>query len=205
MATAATPPLVIRPLTPERWPDLEAVFGARGCSVARRCWCMYYRLSGGDAFGSMQGGEHAQSRKTQLQSLVEARRPPGLVGYRATDFAPVGWVSLGPRADFARLVRSPVMKAIDDRPVWSIVCFVVPSPLRGQGVARALLDGAVEYARLQGATVLEAYPVDRVEPSNAESMWFGAKTMYDQAGFREVARRKPERPVVRLELGATQG
>jgi len=205
MATATTPPLVIRPLTPERWPDLEAVFGARGCSVARRCWCMYYRLSGGDAFGTMQGGAHAQSRKTQLQSLVDTHGAPGLIGYRTTDFAPVGWVSLGPRADFARLARSPVMKAVDDRPVWSIVCFVVPSPHRGQGVARALLDGAVEYARQQGATTLEAYPVDRAAPSSDESMWFGAKTMYDRAGFREVARRKPERPVVRLELEVTRG
>jgi hypothetical protein len=32
-------------------------------------------------------------------------------------------------------------------------------------------------------------------------MWFGTKSMYDRAGFEEVARRKPQRPVVRLKLG----
>jgi hypothetical protein len=31
-------------------------------------------------------------------------------------------------------------------------------------------------------------------------MWSGAKTMYDNAGFKEVARRKPQRPIVRLKL-----
>jgi len=29
--------LTIRPLTPERWPDIEAIFNAKGCSIARRC------------------------------------------------------------------------------------------------------------------------------------------------------------------------
>ena len=111
---------------------------------------------------------------------------------------PVGWVSLGPREDFARLKRSPVMKAVDDQPVWSIVCFVVPSQYRGQGVARALLDSAIAYARQCGAQLLEAYPVDKPGHSRDDAMWFGAKSMYDAAGFAEVARRKPHRPVVRL-------
>ena len=41
--------LTVRPLTPERWKDVEALFNARGCSVARQCWCMYYRRSGAPA------------------------------------------------------------------------------------------------------------------------------------------------------------
>jgi ribosomal protein S18 acetylase RimI-like enzyme len=92
------------------------------------------------------------------------------------------------------------MKPIDDQPVWSIICFVVPAAYRGQGVARALLAGAVTYAKKHGAKLLEAYPVDKAGRSNDEFMWFGAKSMYDKAGFSEVARRKPHRPVVRLRL-----
>ena len=72
---------------------------------------------------------------------------------------------------------------------------------RGQGVAQALLRGAVAYARKQGATLIEAYPVDRPARSHDEYMWFGAKSMYDHAGFKEVARRKPQRPIVRLKPG----
>jgi ribosomal protein S18 acetylase RimI-like enzyme len=92
------------------------------------------------------------------------------------------------------------MKPVDDQPVWSVICFVVPGEQRGQGVAHALLRGAIAYAREQGATLLEAYPMDRAARSKDETMWFGALSMYARAGFEEVARRKPARPVVRLQL-----
>jgi ribosomal protein S18 acetylase RimI-like enzyme len=90
------------------------------------------------------------------------------------------------------------MKAVDDQPVWSVICFVVRPEYRGQGVAHALLRGAIVYARKHGAKLLEAYPVDKPGVSNDDAMWFGAKSMYDGAGFEEVARRKPFRPIVRL-------
>jgi ribosomal protein S18 acetylase RimI-like enzyme len=196
--TASPMKLTVLPLTPERWPDLEALFNAKGCSVARGCWCMHYRRSG--ARGSLPAGTtRAQADRADLKELVDAGTPPGLIGYRGK--VPVGWVSLGPRDEYARLKRSPVMKAVDDRPVWSIICFVVPSEHRGQGVAQALLDGAIAYAKKQGATLLEAYPVDKPGRSGDDQMWFGAKSMYDRAGFKEVARRKPQRPVVRLKPG----
>jgi ribosomal protein S18 acetylase RimI-like enzyme len=179
--------LIIEPATPDRWPDVEAVFLAKGCSVARGCWCMYYRRSG--------RGAPAPANRRALKALVDAGQVPGLIGYR--DGVPVGWVSLAPREQYAKLRRSPVMKPVDDQPVWSVVCFVVPLAYRGQGVARALLDAAVALARQHGAT-LEAYPVDKPEHSRDDAMWFGAKAMYDDAGFEEVARRKPTRPIVRL-------
>src|SRR5204863_8152453 len=122
--------------------------------------------------------------------------PAGLIGYRGK--VAVGWVSLGASEDYAKLKRSPVMKAVDERPVWSVVCFVVPSQYRGQGVARALLDAAICYAKKRGVALLEAYPVDKPGRSDDDSMWFGAKSMYDAAGFKEVARRKPTRPIVRI-------
>jgi ribosomal protein S18 acetylase RimI-like enzyme len=158
---------------------------------------MYYRVSGATALTGSKT-PRAQANKAGLRALVDGGRIPGLVCYRGG--VPVGWVSLGPREDYAKLARSPVMKPVDDQPVWSIVCFVVPSPYRGQGIARALLDGAIAYARAQRARMLEAYPVDGPGRSRDDAMWFGAKSMYDEAGFEEVARRKPRRPVVRLEL-----
>lgn len=188
--------LTVRPLTPERWSDLETLFNAKGCSVARGCWCMFYRLSG--ARGPLPSGvTQAEANRADLKKLTGSGTPPGLIGYHGK--VPVGWVSLGPREDYAKLKRSPVMKPVDDKPVWSIICFVVPSEHRGQGVARALLEGAIAYAKKQGAALLEAYPVDKPGRSHDDFMWFGAKSMYDGAGFEEVARRKPQRPVVRLK------
>ena len=189
--------LTVAPLTPDRWSDLEAVFNAKGCSVARGCWCMAYRLSGSRE-PLRPGMTRSQANRTALKALVAGGHPPGLIGYRGK--VPVGWVSIGPRGEYAKLKRSPVMKAVDDQPVWSVICFVVPAEYRGQGVAQALLTGAVAYAKKQGATLVEAYPVDKPTRSNDDSMWFGAKSMYDNAGFKEVARRKPQRPIVRMKL-----
>jgi ribosomal protein S18 acetylase RimI-like enzyme len=189
--------LVVRPLTDRRWDDLEIIFNAKGCSVARGCWCMYYRVSGKGAYTRPSDSQRSRS-KAALKALIDQDPPPGLIAYQ--DKTPVGWVSLGPREDYAKLAKSPAMKPIDDERVWSIVCFVVPSEYRKQGVARELLAGAVRYATKRGVRLLEAYPVDKDEPSAAGAPWFGSKSMFDAAGFQEVARRKPARPVVRLKL-----
>jgi GNAT superfamily N-acetyltransferase len=188
--------IAVRPLTPERWPDLEAIFAARGCSIARGCWCMYYRESGRPTW--TDAASRRQQRRLGLRALSAADPPAGLIGYRGK--IPVGWISLGPRADYARLRRSPVMKPVDDLPVWSVICFVVPAQFRHQGVASALLQGAIGYARRRGVRLLEAYPVDKAERGADEWLWHGAMSMYEKAGFVEVARRRPQRPVVRRTL-----
>lgn len=184
--------LEVHPLTRDRWKDLLDLFGRPGASIPRGCWCMYYRKSGSSSIGP------GAANKRALKSLVDRGYVPGLIGYE--DGTPVGWISLGPRVDYVKLQRSPVMKPVDEKPVWSIVCFFVDRGARGRGLSEALLKGAIEYARSQGVTLLEAYPVDKEESSHPEFMWFGAKRMYDRAGFKEVARRKETRPVVRRTI-----
>jgi len=185
--------LAVRPLTKARWDDLVDLFNRRGGSIVRGCWCMYYRRSGGS--GLDQWGE---ANKRAMKALVDGGTVPGLIAY--IDKRPVGWISLGPRKDYLRLERSPVMKRVDQKPVWSIVCFFVDPKERGQGITKALLQGAIDYARSKGATLLEAYPQDKKVRTQPDSMWFGAKSLYDRAGFKEVARRKATRPVVRRAL-----
>jgi GNAT superfamily N-acetyltransferase len=157
---------------------------------------MYYRKSG--AWVAPPGKSRSEANRAALKKLARSDTPPGLIGYRGD--VPVGWISLGPREDFRRLANSIVMKRVDDAPVWSIVCFVVPSEYRRAGVAKALLEGAIRYARKQRVKMLEAYPVDKPGMSADDALWFGTKSMFDAAGFREVARRKPTRPVMRRAL-----
>jgi GNAT superfamily N-acetyltransferase len=193
---ARTRSLTIRPLTATRWLDLVSLFERPGLSVARGCFCMYYRRSG--RHERPAGMTYSESNKRALKALVDRGVVPGLLGY--DDKRPVGWVSLGPREDYAKLKRSAVMKPLDDKPVWSIICFVVDPEARGRGVAEAMLKGATAWAREQGVRLLEAYPCDKPARAADDSMWFGAKSMFDRAGFVEVARRKPMRPVVRKPL-----
>jgi GNAT superfamily N-acetyltransferase len=188
--------LRIEPLTPERWDDLVDLFARPGLSVARGCYCMFYRRTGQNR--PPAGMTYSEANKRALKSLVDRRVVPGLLGYE--NGRAIGWISLGPRDDYARLRRSPVMKPVDDKPVWSIICFVVDPKARRRGVARKMLDGAMAWARKQGATLLESYPCDKGKNARDDSMWFGAKSMFDRAGFVEVARRKPARPVMRKSL-----
>jgi len=185
--------LTIKPLTRDNWTDLVELFGRPGASVARGCYCMYYRRSGRNE--KPAGITYSEWNKRALKALVDRGVVPGLIGYESE--RPIGWVSLGPRADYAKLQRSSVMKPVDDKPVWSIVCFFVDAKFRGRGLADAMLDGALRWAREHGVTLIEGYPCDKAGRDRDDSMWFGSRTMFERAGFVEVARRKPMRPLMR--------
>jgi GNAT superfamily N-acetyltransferase len=178
----------VHPVTKERWPDLVELFGR---PIVRTCFCMFYRKTGADT------GVGRENRRA-MKAIVDRGTVPGLIGYE--DGVPVAWVSLGPREDYPKLRRSPVMKPVDDRPVWSIICFFVDPSARRGGLAHRMLQAAVDHARSHGARLVEAYPVDTGTRNASDTMFFGAKSMYDRTGFREVARRRPTRPVMRKTL-----
>jgi GNAT superfamily N-acetyltransferase len=185
-----------RPLTPQTWADLEALFDLPGGSIVRGCWCMYYRKSG----KVLVSGAASADNKRQLCEIVDRGIVPGLIAY--VDGLPAGWISLGPREDYAKLARSSIMKPVDDSEVWSVVCTYVAKQYRGQGVQHRLLEAAVRYAGEQGVRTLEAYPVDKPERSQDVFMFFGSRSLYEGAGFTEVVRRSPTRVVMRRDLGA---
>jgi GNAT superfamily N-acetyltransferase len=193
--------LDIAPLTPDRLADLAALFGQGG--DPRFCWCSWYRVRSMD-FGSATVEANRRVLERAVGTTGAEGRSPGLIAYR--DGEAIGWVSLGPREDFERLQHSRVLGPIDDRPVWSIVCFVVAKHARGQGVARALLDAAIVYAAEHGATLLEAYPAEtsggRVSAAQA---FKGTVPMFAAAGFEVVERRRANRasaprPIVRRSV-----
>jgi GNAT superfamily N-acetyltransferase len=196
---AAAPDITVQPLTPDRWDSLAALFQEGG--DPKWCWCQFYRERGLDWSNS-----NADVNRSRLRALTEAGPPPGLVAFQG-DRA-VGWVSLAPRPAFGRLTHAKVLAPVDDTPVWSIVCFVVSRNARGQGVARALLDSAIAWARDQGAKMLEAYPSDtKGRKVAAANLYHGSLSMFEAAGFEVVARRQfnrttPVRPIVRRALRA---
>lgn len=191
--------VVIEPLVEKHWPALEAFFREGG--DPRWCWCQYWRLRAKD-FSALK----VPQLRERLHEQARSAEPPGLVAFDG-DRA-VGWVSLGPRTEFERIVRSKVIPTVDERPVWSIVCFAVSGSARGQGVGRALIEAAIEYARERGAEALEAYPIalDRTADVSAEAAFTGTLPMFERAGFEVVAERASDpssrhrRVVVRREL-----
>lgn len=184
--------MAVRPATYGRWPDVERVLDQRG--AVKGCWCMFFRLEAQE-----QRSNTGEDNRLALRRLVEDGAAPGLLAYR--DGVPVGWVSVAPREQFSRLDRSPISRRVDAQPVWALVCLYVPRPYRGTGVARALVRGAVEYARQRGAEVVEAYPVDdTLGPVSADHAYHGLVTLLRAERFEEVARRRSRRPLMRRRL-----
>ena len=198
--------LEIHPLSPKRLPDLAALFEQGG--DPKWCWCASFRVRG-LSFSKSSPVENRAVLEKAARADARRGRAPGLIAYR--DGEAIGWVSLAPREDFERLEHSRVLARVDDRPVWSIVCFVVGRRARGQGVANALLAAAIDYAREHGATMLEAYPADtssgRIPSANA---YMGTLSMFERAGFTEVERRQTNssvrpRPTVRRTVRPPRG
>ncbi|HYO24058.1 MAG TPA: GNAT family N-acetyltransferase [Lacipirellulaceae bacterium] len=184
--------LTFHPLTPDRWPDFERLFGPRGACGG--CWCMWWRLKRAE-FEQRKG----EGNRRAMQAIVDSGDVPGLLAYVAGE--PAAWCAVGPRDDYPVLERSRVLKRVDDEPVWSVVCLFVARPFRRRGVSVRLLGAALEHAREQGARIVEGYPVEPKTDCMPDAFaWTGTVSAFTGAGFREVLRRSPTRPIMRFDL-----
>jgi ribosomal protein S18 acetylase RimI-like enzyme len=188
--------LQVLPATAERFDDVSVMLRPRREGTPA-CWCLYYRL-GSSEFNNVQ------DRAQFMRDLCAGQYAPGVLAY--ADGEVVGWCAVGPRAGMGRLHRSRTIPAVDGRPVWSVVCFVVRAGYRRKGVAAAMLDGAVEYARSCGAVALEGYPVETSGTRiNVSSAYVGTVSMFEKAGFTRVLETESRsanltRWIMRLEL-----
>jgi GNAT superfamily N-acetyltransferase len=187
---AQKPELTFQPLTRRRWADFLMLFGEHGAYGG--CWCMWWRISRSE-FNRNQG----EGNQKAMKEIVDSGVIPGILAY--DDIYPVGWCSIAPREQFASLNRSPVLKPVDDRDVWSIVCFFIDKKHRGKDLTLELIQGAVEYASSQGAEIIEAYPtVSRGGRMPPVSSFMGMPHLFEKAGFEEVARPSRSKMIMRF-------
>ncbi len=180
--------LTIRQLTPELWPAFEDLFGENGACGG--CWCMYWRI------GSAYRKRSHEQNKSEFLEIVKRGPPPGLLAFDGD--VPVGWLQLTPRDDLPWLDRTWRLKRVDESPVWSLSCFYVRKGYRRRGVTAALIEAAVQIARLEKAPALEGYPLDAdLSPSASGT---GYASTFARAGFKTVARHAPQRPIMRYDL-----
>jgi len=182
--------LTIHPLTADRWPALEDLFGKGGASSG--CWCMYWRI------GPEYRRRPRELNREALRERVVQGPPPGLLAYDG-DRA-VGWCQLTPRGELAWLERRREFVPVDDVQAWAVSCFFVRRGYRGRGVMAALIGEALRAAKRAGAPALEAYPVDDAVAGATTNRFTGTQAAFLRAGFVEVARRTPARPVLRHDL-----
>jgi GNAT superfamily N-acetyltransferase len=195
-------PIDVRPATADRWGDLIAVFGRRGDSPSW-CWCqLFLRPATAEHPAERAAPDNRDALRQEIERAVV---PPGLIAY--VDGHPAGWTRVGPRAAVPGVTGNRALSRVlapDDAGVWWVTCFAVNRHHRRSGIGLALLEAAVEFARQHGATAVEGHPVDvaaleaaRAAPS---ALYTGTQTMFAAAGFAEVARTYPTRPVMRLAI-----
>jgi GNAT superfamily N-acetyltransferase len=189
--------LRFEPVTAARWSDFERLFGPQGAFCG--CWCVGLRLP-----HAVRIKMSPRERRAHMQARIAAGPAPGILCYAQGE--PVGWVQVGPRHDVPQF-NSPrsVSRPVDgadacDPSVWAVSCFFMVPKLRGKGLSRDLLAGAIDYARSAGARLLEGCPIDHVKKSKSVTLCIGSTAIFDDAGFETVARRKDGRPLMRLDL-----
>ena len=185
------------PATPERWSDLESLFGKNGANAG--CWCMFWRL------------ERAMFKKTKgegnrqiLKQIVEGDEQPGILAYDGMQA--VGWCGIAPREKLAALENSRILKRVDNQPVWSITCFFTLKEARRQGIMEALIKAAVKHAKSNGAQIVEAYPINMQSPKlagqtfNSYSGYMGVASAFRALGFEQVGQASETQLIMRLNL-----
>jgi len=186
--------LIFKPVTMGEWPDLQKLFGPNGADGG--CWCMWWRIK-----RSEFDRNHGEQNRRAMEAIIHSGDVPGLLAYLETE--PIGWCSVAPREAFPVLDRSPVLKRVDDQPVWSIVCFYIARKYRRSGLEGLLIEAAVDYARSRGAKIVEAYPVDPATGQfDSGSAFTGTIGTFRRLGFEEVARRSKRRAVLRFIIAA---
>jgi len=180
------------PVTPRRWKDIENLFGERGACGG--CWCMWWRLSRAQ-FNKQKG----EGNRKAMKKIVDSGEVPGILAY--SNSQPIGWCAVAPRERFILLENSRILKRVDDKPVWSVVCFFVARPFRRNGVCVKLLKTAVEYSKKKGAKILEGYPVEPKKDKMPDLFaYHGLASAFRKAGFVEVLRRSETRPIMRYHI-----
>lgn len=190
---SATAHLDYHPVTRERLDDLRRFSEAHG--KFRYCSCMRWRMTSAEYSRSTK-----ETRIAALDALIVKGTPVGVLAY--ADGEPVGWVSVAPRETLGALERYRALARVDERPVWSVNCFFLDRRVRRQGVTLDLLRAAINYARSQGATLIEGYPV---ATGARLYTYMGSPETFRRAGFVDVTPPGRERLVMRYIVGDERG
>ncbi len=182
--------LTFHPLTPDRWSDIEQLFGPRGACAG--CWCTYWRQS------QKEYSANSGAANKRILKKIVSKTVPGIIAYSGDE--PIGWCAVRPREEYVRLENSRVLAPVDDQPVWSVTCFSITREFRKQGVSSELLKAAIKHVKKSGGKILEGYPTDVTKKQADAFLWTGTAQAFLNAGFKEVARRSATRPIMRYQI-----
>jgi GNAT superfamily N-acetyltransferase len=185
------------PLTPEGIEDFLRFFDRDAFAdnpAWAGCYCMAYMRHWAE--GEWQARAAAENR-ADMSSLIACGQAQGYLAY--ADGEPAGWANAAPRPLLGAIDGDDQYRVDDEERVGSIVCLVVAPHYLGHGIARRLLDAAVDGFRREGLRYADGYPARDAESDAAA--FHGPYALYE-AGFRPV-KELERQTVMRKDLTAT--
>ncbi|MFX0178263.1 MAG: GNAT family N-acetyltransferase [Candidatus Hodarchaeota archaeon] len=140
------------------------------------CYCQFYHFKGKrDEWVKRTGKENREAAK----KLITLGDMNGFLAYQNGN--PIGWCNANLKHIYPVLTQDKDINYSYEGKIASVVCFIIAPEYRKQGVARKLLQFAIDYYKSNKFDFLEAYPRKNVQ-SDAHN-YKGPLSMYKSEGF----------------------
>jgi len=164
----------VRPLDAATWAAFAELV-ERNNGIFGGCWCIGFHLD---------RGERVSSPRAAKEDRVRTGRAHAALVFDA-DGAAQGWCQYGSPEELPGIKhRREYEKDAPPPPDWRITCFWVDKKHRGQGIARAALEGALEQIALAGGGLVEAISEATTGREAPGRFLFSATVeLFEQCGF----------------------
>jgi GNAT superfamily N-acetyltransferase len=145
------------------------------------CFCRFYHTNCSTLQWQNRSGEE---NSIEAVEQIKAGNMRGYLAFHEDKC--IGWCNANNINQYIR-IEEDIKHLVNDQKVGCVICFVIHQEYRNQGVARLLLNQAIEDFRAQGFDAVLALPVDiKGEP---EKLYRGTMNMYLELGFEEIERQ----------------
>ncbi|HEV7652409.1 MAG TPA: GNAT family N-acetyltransferase [Actinophytocola sp.] len=165
-----------RPLDASTW-DAFAELVERNNGIFGGCWCMGFHPD---------RGRGIDYRATKEDRVRTDRAHAALV--LDEDGVAQGWCQYGDPEELPNIKHRRVYdKDAPPPPDWRITCFYVDPKHRGEGIARAALEGALDQIAHAGGGLVEAIPeVTAGRVAHGRFLYSATVELFEDCGFSRV-------------------
>jgi GNAT superfamily N-acetyltransferase len=183
-----------RALAASTW-DAWAELLERNNGVFGGCWCIGFHLD---------RGQRCPDHRAAKEERVRTDRAHAAVVFDDDGMAQ-GWCQYGSPAELPGIKhRREYEKDAPPLPDWRITCFYVDTKHRGQGIARAALEGALEQIAQAGGGLVEAIPeVTAGRTAVGRFLYTGTVELFESLGFSRVRQVGKHAWIVSRSLAAS--
>src|SRR5438046_9749991 len=167
----------VRPLEAATW-DAFAELVERNNGIFGGCWCLWYQRECGQKGISYRAVKEDRVRTGRAHAALVIDE----------DGVAQGWCQYGSPEELSNIKhRREYDKDAPALPDWRITCFYVDKKHRGQGVARAALEGALEQIGRAGGGLVEAIPeVTDGREAPGRFLFSATVELFEEYGFTRV-------------------